>query len=54
MLSKKERKKEAALFDVVNTDTIQEFSKDKPRKARDEKDYSAMLMDLVRDEVKKL
>ena len=26
----------------------------KSKKARDEKDYSAMLMELVRDEVKKL
>lgn len=37
-----------------NTKIKEEKIEVKSKKARDEKDYSAMLMELVRDEVKKL
>lgn len=37
-----------------NTKVKEEKAEVKSKKARDEKDYSAMLMELVRDEVKKL
>lgn len=37
-----------------STKVKEEKTEIKSKKARDEKDYSAMLMELVRDEVKKL
>lgn len=44
--------------DSVKVEEIKKSEKEtnimKNKKARDEKDYSAMLMELVRDEVKKL
>lgn len=44
--------------DSVKVEEVKKSKKEtnmmKNKKARDEKDYSAMLMELVRDEVKKL
>ena len=44
--------------DSVKVEEVKKNKKEtdimKNKKARDEKDYSAMLMELVRDEVKKL
>lgn len=44
--------------DSVKVEEVEKNKKEtnimKNKKARDEKDYSAMLMELVRDEVKKL
>lgn len=44
--------REQEAFELDKQEEIKQ--KEKTRKARDEKDYSTMLMELVRDEVKKL